>query len=62
MQQENRNFTISYHEKYDVIVTGGGPAGCTAAAAAAREGAKVLLLESSGCLGGMGTSGLSQFG
>jgi hypothetical protein len=45
-------------DSYDVIVAGGGPAGCTAAAAAAREGAKTLLLEATGCLGGMGTLGL----
>ena len=32
--------------------------GCAAATAAAREGAKVLLIESTGMLGGMGTSGL----
>lgn len=37
---------------------GGGPSGCAAATAAAREGAKVLLIESTGMLGGMGTSGL----
>lgn len=43
---------------WDVIVVGGGPSGCTAAAAAAREGAKTLLIESTGMLGGMGTSGL----
>ncbi|MDR0697760.1 MAG: FAD-dependent oxidoreductase [Tannerella sp.] len=43
---------------YDVIIAGGGPSGCTAAAAAAREGARALLIESTGALGGMGTSGL----
>lgn len=43
---------------WDVIVAGGGPAGCTAAAAAAREGAKTLLIEYSGILGGSGTSAL----
>jgi len=43
---------------WDVIVVGGGPAGCTAAAAAAREGAKTLLIEASGSLGGMGTNGM----
>lgn len=42
----------------DVIVAGGGPAGCTAAIAAARAGAKTLLVEATGALGGMGTSGL----
>jgi len=45
-------------DSWDVIVAGGGPAGCTAAAAAAREGAKTLLIESTGSLGGMGTSAL----
>ncbi|AIQ63019.1 tat (twin-arginine translocation) pathway signal sequence [Paenibacillus stellifer] len=43
---------------YDVIVIGGGPAGCTAAASAAREGAKTLLIEGTSGLGGMGTSAL----
>lgn len=49
---------ISLNENYDVIVCGGGPAGCTAAIAAAREGAKTLLLESSAMLGGMATLGM----
>jgi hypothetical protein len=43
---------------YDVVVIGGGPSGCTAATAAARAGAKTMLVEGSGCLGGMGTSAL----
>ncbi len=37
---------------YDVIVVGGGPAGTGAAYAAAKNGAKTLLLERSGRLGG----------
>ena len=39
-------------EKYDVIVCGGGFAGCAAAIAAARGGASVLLIEKSGFLSG----------
>ena len=42
----------------DVLVVGGGPAGVCAAVAAARLGAKVLLAEQGGCLGGMATQGL----
>jgi hypothetical protein len=43
---------------YDLVVAGGGPAGAAAAISAGRLGARVLLLEATGCLGGMGTSGL----
>ena len=43
---------------YDVIVAGGGPAGCAAALAAARAGSSVLLVEAQGQLGGTATSGL----
>ena len=49
---------LPLNDSWDVIVVGGGPAGCTAATAAAREGARTLLLEWSGSLGGMGTSAL----
>src|ERR1700722_3047617 len=50
--------SIPSEEGYDVVLAGGGPGGCGAAICASRQGAKVLLLEATGCLGGMGTSGL----
>jgi hypothetical protein len=37
----------------DVLVVGGGPGGLSAALAAAREGAKTLLVERYGCFGGV---------
>ena len=42
----------------DVVVCGGGPAGVSAAIAAARAGAKTALIEVHGCLGGVWTAGL----
>ena len=45
-------------EPYDVVVCGAGPSGIAAALSACRAGQKVLLVEATGQLGGMGTSGL----
>jgi len=42
----------------DVLVVGGGPTGVGAALAAASEGAKTLVVERHGMLGGMWTAGL----
>ena len=48
--------------KYDVIVCGGGTSGCAAAITAARGGAKTLLIERLGALGGqMNVSGPPGF-
>ncbi len=38
---------------YDVVIIGGGPAGTVAAIASARSGARTLLVEQNGYLGGM---------
>lgn len=50
------NSAIGYKEA-DVVVAGGGPGGATAAIAAARTGARVLLVEQLGFPGGMFTGG-----
>lgn len=49
---------IPVSDAVDVVVCGGGPAGVAAAVGAARKGAKTLLVEQHGCLGGIWTSGL----
>jgi len=49
---------VPVEDAYDVVVAGGGAAGSAAAICAARSGARTLLIEETGCLGGLGTSGL----
>ena len=49
---------VNYKEDYDVIVVGSGPAGVSAAISAGRNGAKTLLIESLGRVGGISTSGM----
>ena len=46
------------HAVTDVLVVGGGPAGCAAALAARRLGAEVVLVERYNHLGGLSTGGL----
>ena len=50
--------TIPIYKETDVLVVGGGPAGTTAAVAAARVGAEVTLVERYNHLGGLSTGGL----
>ena len=53
---------IPLYGEYEVVVLGGGPAGITAAVAAARAGRRTLLIERYGFLGGMGTAaGVTNF-
>jgi len=58
MQTYRLTRDIPVEEGYDLVVAGGGPAGAAAAISAGRLGLKVLLVEQTGCMGGMGTSGL----
>ena len=51
-------FQVNYKGDYDVIVVGAGPAGVAAAISAGRNGAKTLLIESLGRVGGISTSGM----
>jgi hypothetical protein len=50
---------INVLENVDVIVVGGGPAGIGAALASGRNGAKTILIETMGSLGGLQTQGYS---
>lgn len=70
--QDERNGVLSHMDKFykepgknipvygefDVIVVGAGMAGAVAAIAAGRQGARTLLIERSGMLGGVGTAGM----
>lgn len=48
---------LPVYGEFDVVVIGGGPAGLAASVSAAKHGARVLLVERYGFLGGMGTAG-----
>ena len=50
--------TVRFELHTDVLVLGSGPSGFAAAYTAARNGAKVILVEQSGDIGGISTSGL----
>jgi len=58
MEKITRQMEIPVKYECDVVVVGGGPAGFCAAVAAARNGAKTVLVEKNGCCGGMATAGL----
>ena len=49
---------IDKKKDYDVVVVGGGPSGVAAAITAGRNGAKTMLIESCGRVGGISTSGM----
>ena len=50
--------TVEVIAELDVLVVGGGPAGVCAAVAAARAGARTMIVERHGFVGGMWTAGM----
>jgi len=56
VREERREIPIA--AECDVLVAGGGVSGVAAALGAARSGADTVLVERSGCLGGVATAGL----
>jgi len=54
----NYNICAKENSDYDVIVVGAGPSGVAAAITAARSGAKTLLIEAQGRVGGISTAGM----
>ncbi|MCK4625123.1 MAG: FAD-dependent oxidoreductase [Phycisphaerae bacterium] len=64
MDNENTTFVteparqVRVVEDVDVVVIGGGPGGLPAAVAAARQGAKVLIVEHYGFPGGLASAGM----
>ena len=58
MQTYTLTKSLTPKKRYDVIVSGGGVAGCAAAYSAAKRGKSVLLLEKANILGGLATTGL----
>jgi hypothetical protein len=55
-RDKENQFKETIMEKYDIAVVGGGFAGACAAISAARSGAKVILIDKSGSLGGAATN------
>ena len=58
MNTEEYSLKLRGSKRYDVAIAGGGCAGVVAALAAARAGAKTVLIERASYLGGMLTGGL----
>ncbi len=57
-RRRTRDVDAKTLDRYDVLVIGGGNAGCAAALAAARHGARTLLIERYGFLGGTATAAM----
>ena len=58
LRRASRLAPVRSDERFDVLVAGGGASGLMAAVSAARQGAHVLVVETSGCFGGAGTTAM----
>ena len=58
MSTINYSKILPIYRDIDILVVGAGPAGIGAAICAARNGAKTLVIDDSGCVGGQATNGL----
>lgn len=56
--QKEEGINFMKNLSYDICILGSGPAGIASALAARRLGAKVLIVERNGVLGGMSTAGM----
>ena len=61
MEHISLTLDLPVKDSFDLIVCGGGIAGCAAALEGARLGLKTLLLEKSCYLGGLATIGLVNY-
>lgn len=61
MDNYRMQIELTAEQEYDVMVFGGGAAGCAAAIQAARLGARVALVEKNGVLGGTATVAAVNF-
>lgn len=57
MKYITENLKTPVYDEYDVVVVGGGPAGCGVAVACGRSGLKTLVVEKFNCPGGAWTTG-----
>ena len=57
MEQVQYCRTLPVFDEVDILVVGAGPAGIGAAISAARSGAKTMLFDQNGYVGGQATAG-----
>ncbi|OPX45105.1 putative thiazole biosynthetic enzyme [Ruminiclostridium hungatei] len=58
MSKVNYKKELPVYRDIDILVVGAGPAGIGAAVCAARNSAKTMVIDDSGCVGGQATNGL----